>query len=330
MSAQPAIAPVPAMPKAPAPAPPGGVVPQPTQAHQARRPLATTPAAPGASAQAASRRLLPPWPAGLTGTRALTRLGATLAIMAAVAVLVAFVANRSTHGRDGDGASAAQIAQAARQRALDHATALLAASAQAAGIGVPVALDLPGGSGYALSAGGVSAADATAATTTTATTGTSAAPAFVPGASAPDASALPGAQKAPDVDLPPPVHLTAMPHARIPDAIEGSAALPAGSDVLSTLTIETRLRVLDASACPFLLLATQLGDGSARAQLQRRGAAGATAAGAAWYERGDAPAPGWQLIDIGTDTALLLTPQGDPLRLQRSAAAGAAAKRPAP
>jgi len=250
-------------------------------------------------------------------------------MLAAVALLVALGAHWSGHGHDEGNATAAQIAQAARQRALEHAASLLAASAPAAGAGVPVVLDLPGGSGDSATGYPFPAANGAAGS---AGASPSAATTITPSASAyaPDDGPLHGAQPAPGAELPPPVHLTPPRQARIPDAIEGSAALPTGSDVLSTLTIETRLRVLDGSACPFLLLATQVGDGTARAQLQWRLGGGAAAAGAAWYERGEAPAPGWQLIDVGVDAALLLTPQGNPLRLQRSLAPGASVNRQAP
>ncbi len=117
----------------------------------------------------------------------------------------------------------------------------------------------------------------------------------------------------------PPVAMA--PHRRIPDAIEGDSPPVPGTDALAGLAIEGRLRVLDGRQAPFRLLATRMGSGSARAQLVRRGAPPAAGGTAAWFEPGDSPAPGWRLVTVAGPEILLLTPDGNPLRLNLEAGA---------
>lgn len=248
----------------------------------------------------------PPAPQALAGTGRMPRLPrkpapawqrllrrgrwGTLALLLVAFLAALLAAHQAAQHRQ----APAYLAQTARQRALDDAATLLALPAGRGGSATRVALALAEPALEPYRASGAAA----------------------PAPGTPPVGAL-AESAASAAAVPRPAGLAGAPpgRARIPDTIEGSSALSSGTDALMSLTINARLRVVDGRGGPFRLLATRPGDdgGPARAQLQRRGAT------AAWFERGESPAPGWQLVDISPSDVLLLTPQGNPMRLTRDA-----------
>lgn len=145
-----------------------------------------------------------------------------------------------------------------------------------------------------------------------------------PAVSRPEAAVAAGAGRPAAADRQGPAPATAVLRRRIPDAIEGNGSPAPGMDGLAGLAIEGRLRVLDGRQAPFLLLATRIGSSGARAQLMRRGLGASPSGTPAWFEPGDSPAPGWRLVNVAAEQILLLTPDGNPLRLNIDAGTAAA------
>lgn len=125
-----------------------------------------------------------------------------------------------------------------------------------------------------------------------------------------DASAYPGFATTTSKTPTPPLHVRP-----VPLIIEGSMLSPGDGDGLSGVTVHASLRVFDDRNAPLSLLAIRYEDATPLALMQVAVNGTGKSTPTAWLPVGGIPAPGWQILEISSSSALLITPLGNPLRL---------------
>ena len=103
------------------------------------------------------------------------------------------------------------------------------------------------------------------------------------------------------------------PRPPIPDLIESTAPGDEPSDPLASMSLQADLLEVAPEAADLILVEIRASSGKLLARL--RPASGGEPSAGAWFETGDAPAPGWTVVDLQADRVTLMSSQGQRVRL---------------
>jgi hypothetical protein len=100
--------------------------------------------------------------------------------------------------------------------------------------------------------------------------------------------------------------------APIPEQIESDSAAP-GADPLKEMSLLGSLLTLSPASFPCVLLEVRADQAPPQARLTQ--GSGTEASAGAWFEPGDSPAPGWMLVSVAADSAMVMSSRGNLVRL---------------